>query len=212
LVRTNIRRNDTTFLHKDDPIIAPLPYLRFKLSNVEIASDKVKLFFIRNLFWEFDIRADYRGHDYEANGMSDRKKSVFGGFAFRFLVFKFEWLKDIMNQSRGDSLSLMLAVPIVYTSKVTVMAQAENEYWSRKYVDYYFGVRAYEVAENRPAFQGQKAISNCYQLTTMIKLSQKLMLRNNLSYRVYDPNIHHSPTVKTSHEYEGIIGFVYEFL
>jgi len=212
MVRTNIRKHNQAFLRKNDPVVAPLPYLRFKLSRLEVASDKVKWIFAQSLFWETDVRIDYRGHDYEANQMTDRRKSIFGGIALRFLIFKVEWLHDLLNYSTGETFSTMIAVPLLFTKKITIVGQAEIEYWNRLYVNYYFGVRPNEAMTTRPEFNGNKERSYCYQLTTMINISKNLLLRNNLLYRKYGPNIYNSPTVRTSKEYEAVLGLVYEFL
>lgn len=210
-VKSNIRLHDTTALKKNDPILAPFPYMRFKISRFELEPDKAKLTFVRNMWWDIDMRVRYTGHEYNTDDMSHRHKTLFGGVSARLLLFKAKILKDLQNKSNAEIVIFSAVLPLAFTKDTTILLQGDIEYYDSDYVDYYFGVKESEAKKGRPAYKGVKEKAYHFESIFMTRFSQSWLTRLNLGYRKYGKRIEKSPTVKRANELDLLFGVVYEF-
>ncbi len=210
-VKSNIRKNDTSLFKQNDPSIAPFPFIRFKLSHFELEPDRAKIIFSRSLLWDMDIRVHYRGHEYNTFDMAHRHKTMFGGVALRFLLFKFKLLKDLQNKSDAEIMIVSMIIPAPIGKDTTILLQADIEYWDSDYINYYFGVRDSEAKAGREAYNGKKDKSYRFQSTFITRFSSNWMTRINLAYRKYGDQVANSPTVKRANEIDFLTGIVYEF-
>jgi len=208
---TNIRYKNQSNFRKDDPILIPLPYIRLKLSRLEIMPDKVVWIFAKSLLWQLDMRANYIGHDYKTDGLAHRHNTIFGGVALRFLIFKFEVLKDLENKSKGTAYSTAAIIPIPLAGGSSITLQGEIEHWDGNYVNYYFGVKDSEATSTRPAYHGMWETDYYFQMISMIKITPHWIMRFTPGYRIFGPRIANSPTVTTKKEWSTVMGMVYEF-
>ncbi|EQC46034.1 MipA/OmpV family protein [Bacteriovorax sp. Seq25_V] len=210
-VKSNIRKDDTTVFKQNDPIIAPFPFIRFKLSRFELEPDRAKIIFNRSLLWDLDIRVHYRGHEYNTFDMDHRHKTLFGGAALRFLLFKFKILKDLQNKSNSEIMIASMVIPAPIGKHTTILLQGDIEFWDSEYIDYYFGVKESESKPGRSAYVGKKDKSYRFQSTFLTRFSGSWMTRINVAYRKYGEQVANSPTVKRSRELDFMTGIVYEF-
>ncbi len=211
-VQTNIRTGNTSFLRDRDPIVAPLPFARFKLGHLEIEPDKARLYIFKNFWGDFNLRGHYMGHDYNATDMSHRHSSVYTGFGARFLIFKFKYLRDVSGVSDARVTIVSAILPFHFGDSTTLIFQGDIETWDDNYVNYYFGVKPEEVRDGRPEYLGKEEDSYRIKGTFFTKVSKNWILKLEASYRKYGKNIGYSPTVKRNNEKAGVIGWIYEFL
>lgn len=210
-IKSNIRLHDTTTFKKNDPIITPFPYMRFKISRFELEPDKAKYAFVRNMWWDIDMRVHYTGHEYNDDDMAHRHKTLFGGLSLRFLLFKAKILKDLQNKSNAEIMIFSAVLPLAFTPGTTILLQGDIEYYDSEYVNYYFGVKQSEVKEGRPYYKGVKEKSYHFESIFMTRFSKNWLTRINAGYRKYGKRIEKSPTVKRANELDLLMGLVYEF-
>lgn len=210
-VKSNIRLHDTTAFKKNDPILAPFPYMRFKIARFELEPDKAKFIITRNLWWDFDIRVHYTGHEYNDEDMLHRHKTIFGGASFRFLLFKAKILKDLQNKSNAEIMIFSAVLPLPISDATKILLQGDIEYYDGDYVNYYFGVKENEAKVGRAKYTPSREKSYHGEAIFMTRFSENWMTRVNFGYRKYGKRIENSPTVKRANELDFLTGIVYEF-
>jgi outer membrane protein len=173
--------------------------------------------------WWIGPRIEYRFDGYEQDdspvfsGMSDRKGGVFYGVSGSVdLGSGFEVEVDYVKAAtrdvgfdRGAVASLQLSRSFS-SGPWTFVPRIGLEYQSRRYVDYYYGVRPSEAAAGRPAYVGNSTYSPELGLLVRFRASQRQFIFANFNYERYAKEIRNSPLMNASGIPQVVLG--YEFL
>lgn len=170
--------------------------------------------------WWIGPRIEYRFDGYEQDdgavfsGMASRKGGLFYGLSGSVeLGGDFELEADYVKAAsreagfdRGAVASLQLSR--TYSSGAWFFVPRIGlEYQSRRYVDYYYGVRLGEATAARPAYVGKSSWSPEIGLLVRWHASPRQFVFANLNYERYAKEIRNSPLINASGIPQLILGY-----
>ena len=148
-------------------------------------------------------------------GIDDRLASLEGGIEylreFDTYEVRVRLLHDMLDRHNGTVATLEIARPI-FTRKVFYLPSVGLTYISSKATDYYFGVRANEVTEQRPAYQASSGMIGSVRLYAERPMGDNWSLVGFASYNLINAAIADSPIVNPHKDAFNIgIGAVWSF-
>lgn len=169
----------------------------------------------------FSLLATYDASGYKSsdaailNGMDKRKAGVWAGGEIEWksavVNVKAAWLTDASSNSKGQQLSLGVERSWRLGQQFTLTPSLQANWQDKKYVDYYFGVREYEVRAGRPGYGGQSGTSAELGLHGMYMLDQSQSIMMSVSFTSLAKSIKDSPLVDQSSQNRVFIGYLYHF-
>jgi outer membrane protein len=189
------------------------PNLELKLPGLEL-SDSQRLNFgvVTKLFG---------GGGYEASdspalaGMAERKSSVWAGAKMEWendvADVNLELLGDASGKSKGQRVVLGLERKWMLSPKLMLVPRVGVEWVDKKYVDYYYGVRASEATWGRAAYSGKATVNPEISLTGIYRFDKQQSLMLNVGVKSLGKEIKNSPIVGRSTENRVMLGYMYRF-
>lgn len=166
------------------------------------------------------LRLKYEDEGYKASdspllaGMDKRKGSFLGGAGLSWdtpwVDLDVEWVSDLSNESKGQKLSLQVEHRFGWGAW-GVTPRAKAQWLDKKYVDYYYGVRAHEVAPGRALYLGQSATTTELGLRLDYTLARKHTVFVDASVTSLPDEIRHSPVVSRKDTSRVAVGYLYRF-
>lgn len=189
------------------------PNLELKLPGIEL-SDSQRLNF--GVMTQLFDGAGYEAKDSPAlAGMSERKSSIWVGAKMEWendlADVKLEWLGDASGKSKGQRLALGLERKIMLSPRLMLIPQVGVEWVDKKYVDYYYGVRAGEARAGRAAYRGDTGVSAEVGLRGVYMFDQQHSVFLDVGVTRLSSSIKNSPLVDRSTENNLFLGYVYRF-
>jgi MipA family protein len=189
------------------------PNLELKLPGLAL-SDSQRL--------NFGIVAKlFGGGGYEASdspalaGMAERESSLWAGAKVEWendvADVKLELLGDASSKSKGQRVVLGLGRKWMLGPSVMLMPQVGVEWVDKKYVDYYYGVRASEATAGRAAYLGKATLNPEVSLTGIYRFDKQQSLMLNVGAKALGKEIKNSPIVDRSTENRVMLGYTYHF-
>ncbi len=150
------------------------------------------------------------------SGMQNRKQGVFMGpfakWSTPLVDLTAEWMLDASRNSGGRRVAFgaertfgPLAQRLMITPSLVVATL------DRKYVDYYYGVRAAEARPKRPAYAPQGTTTTEFGLRLDYMLSRKQAVFGSVQYTRLGREIRSSPLVERGGEAIVLVGYLYRF-
>lgn len=188
------------------------PRVEFKLPSVDVGSSQ-KI--------DFSLVARYDENGYEPDdapilsGMEERKSGFWAGgkVTWRNSVadLSAEVLADASGHSKGQRATLQLERTFRFGDHVMLAPRLGASWLSKKYVDYYYGVRDNEVRADRSAYVGESTVN--------AELGARATYRFNASHAMFvdvgvtslGNEIKNSPLVDRSTENRVSVGYLYRF-
>lgn len=188
------------------------PQIGLKLPGVDIG-DSQKLNF--SLIGKFD-GSGYKAKDAPIfTGMSERKGGFWAGAEMEwkndFADLQVSWMTDASNKSKGQKFSIGLQKAWRVGQSVMLMPRVEAVWHDKKYVDYYYGVRASEARAGRPAYAGKAGTSAELGLRSVYMIDQRNSVFLDVSVSSLPKSIKDSPLVNRSTESRMLLGYTYRF-
>lgn len=195
-------------------------YVKLSGPNLELKLPGLKLSESQRL--NFGLVADlFGGGGYEASdspaltGMVERKSSVWAGAKVEWendlADVKLELLGDASGNSKGRRVVLGLERKWMLSPKVMLIPQVSVEWVDKKYVDYYYGVRASEARAGRAAYAGQSTVNPEISLTGIYRFDKQQSLMLNVGVKSLGKEIKNSSIVGRSTESRVMVGYMYRF-
>lgn len=188
------------------------PNLELKLPGVELSeSQRLNFGIVTKLF----DGAGYEASDSPAlAGMAERKSSIWFGAKMEWesdlADVKLEWLGAAGN-SKGQRLGLGLERKIMLSPSLMLIPQVGVEWVDKKYVDYYYGVRANEATAGRAAYTGKATVNPEISLTGIYRFDGHHSMMLNVGVKSLGKEIEDSPIVGRSTENRVMLGYKYSF-
>ena len=170
--------------------------------------------------WWIGPRIEYRFDGYDMDdgtvfkGMASRKGGVFYGLSGSIeLSGDFELEADYVRAASRQGGFGRGAVGSVQLSRAyrsgpwTLVPRIGVEYQSKRYVDYYYGVRPGEAAAGRPAYEGKATWSPEVGLLLRWQATQRQSVFANLNYERYARAIRSSPLINASGIPQVVFGY-----
>lgn len=188
------------------------PELAVKLPGYQFSeSNKVNF----SIIGKYDF-TDYKQSDAPIlNGMADRDGGFWAGFKAEWqnsiADISAEYVTEVSGDSDGSAVSLTVerswhfAEHYMFTPRIAVSWQ------DKKYIDYYYGVRANEVTAERAFYQGEAGMNIEVGARVGYMLKQKHFIFLDASVTSLASEIKDSPLVDRSTENRVFLGYIYNF-
>lgn len=188
-----------------DRRVIPLPILGYRSEKLEVYGPFVSYDVFEAKAVEFSVKLAprFQGTDEDDSdvfiGMDERKFSMDLGVGVSYQ--KQNWkttasaMFDVLGRSDGYELEFQVGRVFGY-GPVFVEPSISVSYLDDKHVDYYYGVREYEVAENRGFYQGKSAVNTAVGISVSTPIFFGGFTQLALDYTWYDSSITDSPIVE----------------
>jgi outer membrane protein len=193
-------------------------YVRVLGAGAELKLPKVELG--SNSSLSFGLRARYGLGGYEPSdapilqGMQERKSSVWlgAGATWRNEIadVSAEWLGDASGKSKGQQFRLGVQRDF-RAGDFTLTPRIEAHWLDKKYVDYYYGVRAEESRPGRPAYLGASTVNTEVGLRIGYAIDPHQSVFVDVSATQLGKQIKNSPLVDRSNQSAVSVGYLYRF-
>ncbi|HEY0817348.1 MAG TPA: MipA/OmpV family protein [Rhizobacter sp.] len=203
-----------------------VPLLRFENEYVEFAGLglELKLPSLKlgqghqlrfGLVGEFDL-AGYKAKDAPIlAGMAERKDGFWAGgkveWENEFVTLSVEAAADASGHSKGRRLSLGLEKEWHLGEHTMLVPYVTAHRLDKKYVDYYYGVRATEATAGRAAYVGKGGLNVDVGLRTLYRFDEHHSLLLDVGVTRLAKHIRTSPLVGRSNTSQVILGYMYSF-
>lgn len=194
-------------------------YIRLRGLGVEVKLPGLDLGNSRRL--DFAIVVKHDGSGYEADdapilaGMDERKGGLWAGAKMKWhnelVDVGAEWLADASSHSKGQRFNLGLERTWRFGDRVMLTPRAVVAWQDKKYVDYYYGVRASEVRANRAAYTGKAGVNPGIGVRGAYMFDKQHSMFLDVQASSLAKGIKDSPLVDRSSEYGMFLGYVYRF-
>lgn len=193
-------------------------YVRVLGAGAELKLPKVELG--ANSSLSFGLRAKYGLGGYEPSDapilrdMQERKGSVWlgAGVTWRNEIadISAEWLGDASGKSKGQQFRLGVQRDF-RAGNFTLTPRIEANWLDKKYVDYYYGVRAEESRPGRPAYLGNSTVNTEIGLRVGYAIDSHQSVFVDVSATQLGKQIKNSPLVDRSSQSAVSLGYLYRF-
>lgn len=201
-----------------DNYVLPLATYENKWVSLGIPKADLKLYSGESL--SLRLRARYDGDGYDPDdssfltGMDKRKSSIWVGGA---LLWKndianvsAEVLTDSMGNSKGTRAGIQVDRRFGFGS-FGLTPRVGVEWFDKKYVDYYYGVRASEATAARSAYQGDSTTAVDVGLRLDYSPAARHTLFLDVSAKRFGSSIKDSPLVEKETQTTVGLGYLYRF-
>ena len=169
---------------------------------------------------EAGLRLKYEDEGYKAGdspvlaGMDKRKGSFLGGGALTWktpwIDLGAEWVADLSNESKGRKLGLQASHRLGW-GVLGVTPRVKAQWLDKKYVDYYYGVRASEVTADRALYTGKSAMTTELGLRVDYAIARQHTVFIDASVTRLPDEIRQSPIVGRKDTSRLAVGYLYRF-
>ncbi len=170
--------------------------------------------------FSFALRATYQFAGYNSGdapilaGLADRKSSAWLGGAVAWhdpmADLSLEGLADVSGHSDGQQWRLTIERAF-QMGPLELRPRVSATWLDRKYVDYYFGVRADEAVAGRPQYDGSSTFEEQLGLRTSYRFDRHQSMFVDLGATHLGDSITHSPLVDRSTVGSAALGYLYRF-
>jgi outer membrane protein len=171
--------------------------------------------------WGFSLTAQPRTLGYKASdssfltGMDERKSTFEGGLAFSASYHKTHYIEimllhDLLNTYK----SWVSRVEIGDTLKVgkfTFYPSVVLLYQSKKFADYYYGIKRDEATQNRPEYSAGSGLEYGAQTYIKYPFTNKLSALINIRYDRLPKSATRSSLTDENYIYSGLASLIYTF-
>ena len=170
---------------------------------------------------KFGLVGEFDMSGYEAKdapilaGMAERKGGFWAGakaeWEYDFVKVSAAWAADASGHSKGRKFGLGLEAEW-HLGEHAMLVPYVAAYWlDKKYVDYYYGVRAAEATVGRAAYRGKGGVNVDIGLRTMYQFDEHHSMLLDVSITRLSKQIKASPLVGRSSTNQVILGYMYSF-
>lgn len=194
------------------------PNLKVKLPGLEF-SESNQLHF--NLVGSYDFSDNDPKDTPILNGMEERKGGFWAGAQAEWqndwVNVSLELLTEVAGDSEGSKLDLTFERSWNFGQSYMLTPRLVFSQVDKKYVDYYYGVRANEVVPasatnaGRAFYQGEAALNMEFGVMGMYMIDQQQMIMLDISVTSLADEIKDSPLVDSSTESQLLLGYIYRF-
>ncbi|WP_215396865.1 MipA/OmpV family protein [Rheinheimera oceanensis] len=188
------------------------PELAVKLPGYQFSeSNKINF----SILGRYDF-TDYKQSDAPIlNGMEDRDGGFWTGVKAEWqnslVNISAEYTTEVVGDSEGSAVNLGLERTWHFRQQFTFTPRLVVSLLDKKYVDYYYGVRANEVTADRAYYQGESAVNFEVGARGGYMFKQKHFVFLDVSVTSLAAEIKDSPLVDSSTENRVILGYIYRF-
>lgn len=189
------------------------PGVEMKLPGLRISETQRVNF---GLVGQYDLSSGYKAKDSAVfAGMADRKAGVWVGARAEWETSLANVTAELMGDASGDSKGRTFSLGVERTWHLgqnwMLTPRMVAKWQDRKYVDYYYGVRAAEARAGRAAYRGDSGVSAEVGLRAMYLLDRQHSVMLDVGVSRLASSVKNSPLVDRSTENSVFVGYLYRF-
>lgn len=187
-----------------DSSMSAAPTLYFRSEHCKIYLKTAGCRLAGNGWFELDAMADLRLDGFEPGdsavlvGMEQREDSIDVGFEMEFTtpvgIFEIEALTDALGRHGGQELNVSWNAPLILKRSV-IQFQLGYSLKSADLADYYYGVRADEIAPGRPQYDVGSTGTWQVGVRGSQRISRQMLFLYSAQYERFSSAIRSSPIV-----------------
>lgn len=186
-----------------------VPLYDFRIGPVNISNIFDQANFTKGKGPRIGLLFTYTGDSYETQGLAKREKSLFGGGFLGWGYLTLFAYSDLLNKKAGTVYTAHFAPSLLKIGKKSeFFLVMELEHMNRLYVDYYFGIRAWEATTRLPTYDGRATNNYSATLLYLWTISKRFEFTLWGGEKNYGVGVTNSPTVALKHEYRAGAGFL----
>jgi len=186
-----------------------IPFMNLKLGPVALRGGGIQVSLPGHSFIRPYVALSRDGERYYGEGMDRRKDSWFAGFGLRAAFLSIEYKKDIQSRSKGSLMRFGLGKRLML-DKLMVRAGVGATYSSAQFNNYYYGVRAHEVTNERSLYKADGSWGYDVNLANIYRLSDKWSTSLIIFHKLLGSVVDDSPTTRKDTETAVIYGLSYK--
>lgn len=148
-------------------------------------------------------------------GMAERKSGFWAGAKAEWdndlAQISAEWAADASGHSKGQRFSLGVEKSFRLGNQLMIVPYLKANWLDKKYVDYYYGVRANEVTAGRAAYAGEGGTNVDVGLRTIYRIDRHHSMLFDVGATSLAREIKASPLVGRSSTNRVVLGYMYSF-
>lgn len=204
-----------------DTVVLALPMLTYVGERFFVVSPRAGYTLVRNQLGSINVIADYRfkGEAFEAEGflagMEDRKNTAMAGMDAHMRTYgrcrlELSAMTDILDRHNGQEVNL--SVNRNFRLDKWLLVPSAGLVWrSGDYNDYYYGVRASEATDERPAYDPGTSLEWFARLLLRYKLTAHWSLATAARLEGLSDELRDSPIVDENYLVTVFVGLNYSF-
>lgn len=209
-LKTNNRINNNASYRGGDAIFLPLPVVIMHYGPLMIGANGITLSFIGDREKSAFLNLAPQGDKYYAEGMQDRKESLFWGVGARYKQYSLTLSHDLSHRSHGTKLGFNYSRMFLKEEQSYFRGTFSLDLYNQTYADYYYGVKSTEATSTRSAYTAKAYLEPGVGIVYIRKLHDKLSLSTGISIKKYSRSIIDSPTTKnTAFEFANFTGLTW---
>lgn len=147
--------------------------------------------------------------------MDERKYSLDGGVDLEWeqnnWSVELSLASDLLNRHQGQEANLEVGYKFIFNKSFVLQPSVEVQWQSDNLVDYYYGVRAEEARNGRPAYEGSSTINYELGLSGYYNATENLFFVVKVGYTLLGDEIADSPIVEKDYQIESFLGAAWRF-
>lgn len=217
----------TPDIRGDDSQFKGFPYVQAQYYRLGLEATSLGYEYYRGEFLQSKVFLNFEGNGYDSgdsnivSGMEERDSTVHFGLKLSTgtpprlgqIGINFSLEHDILSKHKGMVAGLEFGRMFVINPKWLFRPKIELKYFSRKYNDYYYGVRANEVLNNRPSYLGSSSVVTGLGLTQIFPIAENWNVVSLSGIELRSSVVKDSPiTSDRAVNVSQILGFSYSFI
>ncbi|MGZ3696100.1 MAG: MipA/OmpV family protein [Bdellovibrionota bacterium] len=188
------------------------PLYELRIGPVNISNIFALSGFMKGKKLRLGLLFNYTGDPYESEGIAARKNSLFGGGFLGYDHLTFYSYSDLLHKRAGVIYALHYAPVLFKISGNELFAVFEIEHMNRMYVDYYFGIRPYEITQFLTPYAGRRTTNYAGTLLYVYHISKSAEFMLWGGQKRYGAGVTNSPTVGLKNAYQAGIGWLFKII
>ncbi|PIP96232.1 MAG: hypothetical protein COW00_19925 [Bdellovibrio sp. CG12_big_fil_rev_8_21_14_0_65_39_13] len=210
-IRPRNHLKDKTTFRQGLTVHEPLPLFLIRYGPLFINKDGagIVLLPLKNYALLFTTIID--GEPYDADGLSERERSLFSGWILKTWDLTFFWFKDIQGISHGEIFKIQLEHEYNLNRYFTLAPHMFVQWWDDEYMNYYYGVAPNEVNVVGREYNAKATQNMEIMIKGYLKMGRYKWVMA-VGEKWYGKNVSASPLVRKDTEFRTIWGVTAQFL
>lgn len=209
-VHSNYRLRDQRSFHKSDPAVGPVGIFSFRYGPLFINKTGAGTLLFSYEDLSLLALGVLEGENYTGGNLKKRREGVFLGNILSWKFIDFTWYNDFFD-TKGLQYKLIFAPKFYYKSDWRFKPQVFAQYWSAKYVDYYYGVTPEESAASGLATYKGKSTMNYGSAVEIMHYIGRWTVVGEAQAKFFGNKVYNSPTTTKGEELRFTTGLLYKF-
>jgi len=209
-VKENIRPKgdlkDRNSFHREGIVHEPIPLFLLRYGPLFLNKDGAGVVLLPLKNFALLFATIIEGEPYKANGINERKSSLFIGWIAKIMDLTVFYFKDLQGYSHGEIIKLQLEHEFKLNRYWTLAPHVFAQWWDDEYMNYYYGVAPSEANIVGSVYNARHTQNMEIMAKAYLKMGRYKWVMA-VGEKWYGKNVAASPLVKQDSEIRTILGF-----